>query len=124
MALTRAKIPAGRDHGRVSAGERDETLAQFKSGRLKVLLAQPRAGGEGRDMSAAGKIVWHSMTPDATVVSQANERATRWGGGSAQVVYVLGPVGRHFLSLCERKTTLAEDLSRSGLRAVIEGLRR
>lgn len=118
-----AGIIQGRYHGQMNQGARDETLRQFRAGEIKVLLAQPRAGGEGRDMSAAGKILWYSETPDATVRSQANERATRWGGKSAQVVDILvGPVGRYFLSLCERKTALAEDLTRSGLRAVLEGL--
>ena len=123
-ALTRAKIPAGRFHGRVKSSERDETLRKFKSGFHKVLLAQPRAGGEGRDMSAAGKIVWYSHTPDAIVRNQADERATAMGGRSVQVVDIVAPVGDYFLGLTARKTGLADDVGRRGLREVLERMRR
>lgn len=123
-ALTGLKIPCARYHGRVPDAERKNALAKFKKRETRVLLAQPRAGGEGRDMSAAGKIVWYSHTPDAVVRSQANERATAMGGRSVQVVDMVAPVGEYFLGLTERKMAVAEDVSRRGLRAVIDGLGR
>ena len=122
-ALTDTKIICGRFHGRVASAERDETLRKFKKASIKVLLAQSRAGGEGRDMSTAGKIVWYSHTPDAIVRSQADERATAMGGRSVQVVDVVAPVGDYFLSLTARKVSLADDVGRGGLRAVLERLK-
>lgn len=122
-ALSGAKISCVRYHGKVGQGVREENLKQFKSGRVRALLAQPRAGGEGRDMSAAGKIVWYSHTPDAVVRAQANERATAMYGRGVQVVDMIAPVGEYFLGLTEKKTTLADDVSRRGLRGVIERMR-
>lgn len=102
---------------------RDRDLSAFMAGELRVLLAIPSAGGEGRNMSAAGKIIWYSHTPDAIVRSQANERATKMGGESVQIVDMVAPAGGYYLGLTDRKTTLADDVSRHGLKATIEGLR-
>lgn len=122
-ALTDAKIVCGRFHGKVKPAEREDTLEQFRRRGVKVLLAQPRAGGEGRDMSVAGKIVWYSHTPDAVVRAQADERATAMGGDGVQIVDMVAPVGRYFMDICRRKTSVAEDVGRSGLRRVLESLR-
>lgn len=118
------KIPAVRFHGRVNETERQRSLSQFREGKSKVLLAQPRAGGEGRDMSAAGKIIWYSHTNDAIVRSQADERATAMGGKSVQVVDIMTPVGGYFRRLTENKMVLAGELAREGLRKVIQQLGR
>lgn len=115
---------AGRYHGRIGQARRDETLKSFKVGKIKVLLAQPAAGGEGRDMSAAGKIVWFSHTPNAVIRAQADERATAMGGDSVQVIDIIAPVGEYFVGITDRKRTLADDLSREGLRAVLDRMRR
>lgn len=123
-ALKSAKITCGRYHGKVTPAEREQTLKQFKVREkgTRVLLAQPKAGGEGRDMSAAGKIVWYSHTPDAIVRSQANERATAMGGKGVQIVDLIAPIGEYFLRLTEKKISLAEDVSRSGLRKILESI--
>ncbi len=122
-ALTGSKISCGRFHGRVGAAERDQTLRQFRSSHIRVLLAQPRAGGEGRDMSGARKMLYYSQTPDAIVRAQSMERATAMGGESVQVVDLMSPVSRYFRDMTRRKSAVAEDISRRGLRAVIENLR-
>lgn len=106
-----------------AAKTRDRDLAAFMAGTVRVLLAQPRAGGEGRNMSAASKIVWYSHTFDAVTRSQANERATAMGGESVQIVDIVAPVGGYCLKLTDDKTELADDVSRNGLKAVLEGLR-
>jgi hypothetical protein len=118
--LRESGISAGVFTGRATGRDRD--LAAFKSGRLRVLLAQPRAGGEGRDMSAAGKIIWFSHTPDAIVRSQADERATKMGGDTVQIVDMIAPVGKYFLELTRQKRTLADDVGRNGLRKILEQL--
>lgn len=101
---------------------RDRDLAAFMRGEVRVLLAQPRAGGEGRNMSAASKIVWYSATPDAIIRSQANERASKIGGKSIQIVDMIAPVSKYFLKLTDGKTALADDVSRNGLKTVLGGL--
>lgn len=121
-ALRRAKIPAGRFYGKIGQADREKALSDFRKGMIRALLAQPQAGGEGRDMSGAGKMVWYSHTPDGTVRSQANERATAMGGGSVQVVDLLGPVGKYFRDMTDDKRSVADDLSRQGLRKVLENV--
>jgi len=103
---------------------RDRHLAAFKAGEVRVLLAQPRAGGEGRDMSVASKIVWYSQTPDAIVRTQANERATKMGGKSVQLVDLITPVSKYFLSITDKKSTLADDVARRGLQMILSNLER
>ena len=117
-ALTLDKIPCGRFHGSVKMAERDKTLSDLSVGRIKVALCQPQAGGEGRDMSAAGKIIWYSQTPDARLRSQAAERATAMGGRSVQMVDLIVPGGvdAHYAAIVTRKTIIADDLGREGLR--------
>ena len=102
---------------------RDRDLAAFMAGKLRLLLATPAAGGEGRNMSAAGKIIWYSHTPNAVTRSQANERATKVGGKSVQIVDMIAPVGGYFLKLTDDKIELADDVSRNGLKTILEGLR-
>jgi len=102
---------------------RDHYLTAFKAGKLHVLLAQPRAGGEGRDMSVASKIIWYSQTPDAIVRTQANERATKMGAKSVEIIDLVAPVGKYFLSITDRKSTLANNVARYGLRAILNKLK-
>lgn len=102
---------------------RDRHLAAFKAGEVRVLLAQPRAGGEGRDMGAA-KMIWYSHTPDAIVRTQANERATKMGAKSTQIVDMISPVGKYFLSITDRKSTLADDVAKHGLKKVLSIIER
>jgi len=114
-------IQCGVFSGRAVA-TRDRDLAAFRAGVLRVLLAQPRAGGEGRDMSVADKIIWYSHTPIARIRTQANERATKMGAGSVQLVDIHTPTGKYFLSITARKTNLAEDVARTGLKSVLSRL--
>lgn len=117
--LTEMGVTCGRFHG--TAKHRDRDLLAFQQGRLRVMLGQPTAGGEGRSFPA-GKIVWHSATPDAVVRSQANERATVMGGESVQIVDLAAPGGvdDRFIRLTDTKTLRADDMSRDGLRALKE----
>lgn len=115
---------AGRFHG--SATARDRDLMAFKAGRLRVMLAQPAAAGEGRDLSgkSCGMIIWYSQTPDARLRRQANERATVKGGGSVQIIDMVAPGGvdARWQSIADRKTETADDTSRAGLREVLENM--
>lgn len=126
IAATRAaieeelKIKVAQYHGKWK--KREEDLVAFREGRLRVLLGQPVAGGEGRQMPAQ-LIIWFSHTASARIATQASERATVMGGRSVQVVRFMarGGVDEYHIDICERKTELAEDMSRSGL---VDTLRR
>lgn len=111
-------------YGATSQLERTAILQRFQTGKIQVLIAQPKAAGEGYDLSAADKILWHSQTPDAIVRAQANERATISGGKSKQIVdiYSLRGTDDYFLSLTNNKTALADDIARYGLQDRIRGL--
>ena len=107
-------------HGQMNMAERERGLEEFKRGKHVALLGQPAAGGKGRDMSAASKIVYFSHVPRAVIRGQSMERATKMGGQSVQLVDLLTPVGEYFLSLTDKKIALADDVSRTGLRGVLE----
>lgn len=111
-------------HGKMANNAaRVESLERFeKDADVKVMVAQPQAGGEGRDMSAASKIVWYSHLPDNIVRSQADERATAIGGDSVQLIDFAVPesVDTYLLELLENKTTIADDVARYGLKKILE----
>lgn len=114
-------ITFGEFHGRISDKSRDQTLIDFEKGKIRVILGEPHAGGEGRDFSSASKIVWFSNTPDAIVRSQASERATKVGGASVQMVDFVVPGGtdEHDLKITENKTLVADYTSREGMREAL-----
>lgn len=118
-ALNSAGITAGRFHGKAKLRDRDFRL--FREGKIKPLLAQPAAMGEGYTLSNAGKIVWYSQTPSARLKRQANERATAMGKASVQVVdmYAPGGVDQDWITLTDGKTERADDVSRWGLQQLV-----
>ena len=122
-ALTGAKVTCGRFHGKRGTADRDKDLNLFLRGKLRTLLAQPAAGGEGRDFSAAGKMLYYSQVFSARVRAQSMERATKMGGTSVQVVDLMTPTSRYIRDQNAKKSSVAEDVARNGLRRVIEGLR-
>lgn len=48
--------------------------------KVRFLVGQYQAGGQGLDFSAASNIVWYSQTSDLLRRRQADERATKIGG--------------------------------------------
>lgn len=124
-ALTAAKIRCGRFHGKMIQADRDEALRHFKlrDGHM-VLLAQPKAAGEGRDLGVARKMIHYSHTPSARLRKQTDARATVMGGAGVQIVDILTPTGKYFRDMTRRKSSVAEDLARSGLKGVIEKIRK
>lgn len=104
--------------------DREGILSAFQAGRIQAVIAQPAAIGEGYELSAAEKIIWYSQIPRAAVRSQANERASKIGTKGKQVIDIYAPGGtdEYYLELTNTKTELAEDISRSGLRAILDRL--
>ncbi len=111
-------------HGRVPPKERDEIRRRFRDREIQVLVGQPQAGGEGHNFSAADLIIYMSQTPDAIVREQSSERGTAVGKKSVQIVHLMvkGGINEHFHGITDRKTTLADDISREGLKAMLDRL--
>lgn len=77
-------------HGLVKNSDRDRNLDAFdEDPKVKVLVGQVQAGGEGLDLSARGAtdaVIWYSHTSDGIKRDQGLERATLMGGKSIAVV--------------------------------------
>jgi hypothetical protein len=114
----------GRDAVRMYGGDKDRptSIRQFRGGNVKCLIGHPMAVGEGQDFSTATKLIWYSQTPDAVLKSQANERATAVGKGSVQIVHLITPGGvdEYYRKLTDRKSVLADEMSREGLIEILE----
>ncbi len=89
-----------------------------------ILIAQPQAGGEGIDLSAAEKIIWYSHPLKAVVQRQANERATKQNKESVVIVRIIaiGSLDEYLVDMLNRKTSLADDIARYGLRTILDRL--
>ena len=111
-------------YGATSINDRRQALRDFQSKTRRIIISQPRAGGEGTEMSAAEKIIWYSGTPSATVRKQAMARASKIGGHSIQVVDLVVPGGidEYFLEIIAKKSTIAEEMKRFGVNELLEGI--
>lgn len=111
-------------HGRVSDAGKLAARQAFEPGaqnEVKALVGFPTAG---LDLSEAEKIVWYSHTFDAVKRVQANERATKMGGRNIPVVsMVAGGMDSYVLGNLDDKRTLADALTREGMKAILEKVR-
>jgi hypothetical protein len=64
----------GRFDGTVEEEERERTLAMFQRGKLDDLVANPQAGGRGRDFSMARTSIFYSHTFSLRLRLQAQDR--------------------------------------------------
>jgi hypothetical protein len=111
-------------HGRISEAGKLAARRAFEPGAqndVKALVGFPTAG---LDLSEAEKIVWYSHTFDAIKRSQADERATKMGGRNIPVVdLVAGGVDEYILDNVLEKVSLADALTRDGMKAVLQKVR-
>lgn len=107
-----------------NAKDRDSIVRDFERGNIDWIVAEPHCLSEGYNLSIADKMLWFSQTHTARIRKQGNERATEAGGKSKQIVDLIWPngVNEYFLELTNNKTTLADDVSRRGLQAIIDRL--
>ena len=106
-------------HGDVPAREREVSIDRFQNDpTVAVFVGQPQAGARGLDLSAADCIIWYSVTPDAIITEQGNERGTQVGGKAVSIVTLAtaGTVHDHIVEMNEGKVTLADQVSGRGLR--------
>jgi hypothetical protein len=111
----------------VVSGQNKDSAAHikmFKTGARRILLGQPAAAGEGLELPA-GMILRYSQTPRAVTLKQSRERATIMGAKSVQEVDLMVPNGVcvFFKGLTDNKVSLAEFLSRGGMKQVLEQLK-
>lgn len=110
-------------HGRVSAADKRLVREMFAPGSesdIDGIVGHPRSGGQGLDLSEAGKIIWYSGTPDAIVVNQADERATKMGGRNIPVVSLRAPgIDEYWAELVDNRRELSDRVAGEGLKEVL-----
>lgn len=115
-------------HGAVnSQAKRQDAIDRFNTDpSIKAFVGQPRAGGQGLDLSAADLVIWYSHTFDLIERDQANERATQIGGKTVTIVDFIAPgsVDEYILANLNNKRSVSESLAGRGLRDRLIGLLR
>lgn len=108
-------------HGGVSSENKEVNLDAFQEDpEIKILVGQPKAGGRGRDMSAADEIIWYSHTFDAIFREQATERATAILGANVRVVDLMGPgTDPYIRGRVEGNISIADEVAGRGMKEVL-----
>jgi len=65
--------------GETSLDKRTEYFDSFQKGKIKVLIAHPRTMAHGVTLTYADTVIWHIVTSDNELYSQANARINRIG---------------------------------------------
>lgn len=110
-------------HGGTKSSDKAKARKEFEPGShgTSHLVGHPVSGGSGLDLSAADKVIWYSHTFDAIVRAQADERATAMGGKNVAVVdFSAGLTDDYIRDNVKQKVSVAEAVSRSGLKALLE----
>lgn len=119
-ALAKEGIRCVEYHGAVhSQAKRQQAIDAFNGDPgVRVFVGQPKAGGQGLDLSAADLILWYSHTFDLIERDQANERATQIGGKTVTIKDFVTPgtVDEYILSNLSEKRSVSESLAGRGLR--------
>ncbi len=107
-------------HGGIhSQTKRQQAIDDFNGNpKVRVFVGQPKAGGQGLDLSAADLILWYSHTFDLIERDQANERATQIGGKTVTIKDFVTPgtVDEYILANLTNKRSVSESLAGKGLR--------
>lgn len=107
-------------HGAVhSQAKRQQAIDDFNNDpAVRVFVGQPKAGGQGLDLSVADLILWYSHTFDLIERDQANERATQIGGKTVTIKDFVTPgtVDEYILANLVEKRSVSESLAGRGLR--------
>lgn len=122
QVLKKARISAVHYYGGTKQADRIKHEERFRSDpTLKVMVAQPKACGQGLDFSAGEHIIWFSHTHgDLIGRRQADERCTKMGGRKIAVTDMVGaPVDERVLADQETKVGLTDYLTGEGLRSYL-----
>lgn len=119
-SLSKEGIRCVEYHGAVhSQSKRQQAIDSFNGDPgVRVFVGQPKAGGQGLDLSAADLILWYSHTFDLIERDQANERATQIGGKTVTIKDFVTPgtVDEYILANLGEKRSVSESLAGRGLR--------
>ena len=102
---------AAKIDGSVGADERREIVEQFQAGRLRYIVAHPRAAGHGLTLTAARHDCWYSLDWMPEAHDQARKRIHRVGQKSPVVHHYLqarGTVDEKVLDVLQKKSTASE----------------
>lgn len=124
--LEKAHISYGLITGDVAQWDRDRSLQDFQSGKLKVLLFTLKAGGTGLTMTAADTIVFLQRSWSMIDNMQAEDRVHRIGSerhGSVHVIDVIteGTVEEAQVERLWEKAERLEEINRDRARLQGEG---
>lgn len=119
-SLSKEGIRCVEYHGAIhSQSKRQQAIDSFNGDPVvRVFVGQPKAGGQGLDLSAADLILWYSHTFDLIERDQANERATQIGGKTVTIKDFVTPgtVDEYILANLGEKRSVSESLAGRGLR--------
>lgn len=107
----------------MSRQEKQASIDAFMNNpEIVVFIGQPKSGGIGLNLSAADAIIWMSHTFDIVVREQADERATKVGGKTIDIIdfEVENTVFGYILSAQENKIDIREQVAGLGLKTIIE----
>ena len=103
-------------HGRVPDEDKLRARTLFNTNGAKALVGQPQAGGRGVEFSGADMVIWYSHIFNAIVRQQANERATKMGGGNVQVLdLVASPTDEYILDTTSENVDVADRVAGRGM---------
>ena len=109
-------------YGEMSSPERIKALESFQNSKAKtVFIGQPAAGGVGLNLSKADVVVWYSHIENGIIKSQADERATRIGKRSIDIIHFRTPgsLDDLILDAWRRNISLADYISGHGLKNLL-----
>lgn len=111
--------------GGVSNKQKEYALDNFnETSDIQVFVGQPKAGGQGLDLSAASTIIYygHPPTKDAIIREQSLERGTKKGKKSVTIVDLYTPDTSDELILAKYKDKKkrADFVSGTGLKEVLK----
>lgn len=121
MALCeRMGVSAAAYYGEIDAATRRKNEVAFREqDGPTILVAQPKAGGAGKDFASqwCKTIIWYQPTKNLIDFEQASERATKIGGFNIAVIHILANVklDRQMAKDLEERIDIADMLSRGGL---------
>jgi len=93
--LTKANVSHGLITGAVHAAIRDQVLADFQAGKLRVLLFTVQAGGTGLTMTAADTILFLQRSWSMLDNKQAEDRVHRIGAEVHESVHIIDVMARN-----------------------------
>jgi hypothetical protein len=103
-------------HGRVPDEDKRSARNHFNTNGAKVLIGQPQAGGRGVEFSGADMVINASHVFNAIIRLQANERATKMGGGNVRILdFVSSPTDTYILDSLESNVNIADQVAGRGM---------